>query len=258
MNTSVRTCWSPSDTSEMRVQHDKLYGVITGDVIESSKLAPASRKRLHRAMTTMSRRLENAFEPDIFGPVEIFGGDSWQAVLDRPELVLRAALFYRAGVRAAMESRTPDLRIAMAVGRIDFIPGQRVSEGDGPAFRLSGRALDAIGRGSGMRFRFPDLPQERSLDTVVRLVDALASRWSDKQALAMTGALQGWQQDKIAKTCWPRPISQQAVQQHLERAAWHSIAGALDFVEHTLARATGSGPVEDPAQTVGPEPKARS
>ena len=85
-----------------------------------------------------------------------------------------------------------------------------------------------------MRFSFPGPREEETLDVVVQLVDGLASRWSDRQALAVSGALRGWKQAKIASTCWKQPISQQAVAQHLDRAAWTSIELALGFFERTI------------------------
>lgn len=218
----------------MRIEENRLYAVVTGDVIASSKLSTASRRTLHEAMTATSTNLLEAFREDLLAEVDIFGGDSWQIVLTTPVPALRAALFYRAGLRARMRSHQFDVRMALAIGTIDFIPGDRVSQGNGEAFQLSGRTIKAMSKGANMRLRFPNRPEEGVLDVVVQLVDSLAARWSDKQALAITGALRGWKQDRIAKSCWDRPISQQAVAQHLDRAAWSSIEVGLRFCEETL------------------------
>lgn len=218
----------------MQIARNSLYAVVTGDVIASSRLGAGRRQILHEAMISTSAALRGAFPSSGLSEVDVFGGDSWQMVLGAPELVLRTALFYRAGLRSLMRSRSFDVRMALAIGTIDFIPEGRVSQGDGEALRLSGRALRAMGKGRGMRLLFPGRPSERALDTVVRLVDALAARWSEKQALAVTGALRDFSQEKIARTCWPRPITQQAVQQHLDRAAWSSVEAALAFFEETV------------------------
>lgn len=218
----------------MRVERDQLYAVITGDVVASSKLPPSRRRELHHALVATSKALRREFETSIPADVDIFRGDGWQMVLSDPALALRVALYFRADLRSRMQSHQFDIRMAIAVGTVDFIPGDRVSQGDGKAFRLSGRALESMSRNVGMGFGLPERPEERILDVVVQLVDAIASRWSDKQALAVTGALLGWKQERIAKTRWQEPISQQAVAQHLDRASWGSIETGLVFFEETV------------------------
>ena len=225
--------------ARMRVNRNHLYAVVTGDVVASSKLAESRRRALHEAMTSSSRALRTAFAESMPVDVDIFRGDGWQMVLTAPALALRAALFYRASLRSRMQSHRFDIRMALAIGTINFIPSERVSQGDGEAFHLSGKAIESMRRGEGMSFRLPDRPEERALDVVVRLVDSLAAKWSDRQALAVTGALQGWTQERIAKTCWSKPISQQAVAQHLDRAAWNSVEVGLAFFEETVRSILG-------------------
>jgi hypothetical protein len=222
----------------MKIDRNRLYAAITGDVIASSRLSAAQREALHGAMTDTAASLREAFPRAGLSDVDIFGGDSWQLVVGAPALALRAGLYYRAGLRSRVAAPSFDVRMALAIGTIDFIPDSRVSHGDGEALRLSGRALRALSKGRGMRFLFPESPSEKALDTVVRLIDALASGWSDRQALAVTGALRTWPQEKIARRCWAKPVTQQAVQQHLDRASWSSVEAALDFFEETVAGAT--------------------
>jgi hypothetical protein len=222
----------------MKVTKDTIYAVATGDVVASSRLPAPRRRALHGAMTAAAEGLGEAWPGTLLGAVDLFRGDGWQMVLSRPELALRCGLYYR----ARLASEEFDVRFAIALGTLDFIPGRRVSEGDGEAFRRSGEALESMSRGEGMRLAFPGSPDEDALDTVVRLVDALAARWSGRQALAVTGALRGWSQEEIGRDCWPRPVSQQAVQQHLDRAAWSGIEAGLGFFERVVsAAATARG-----------------
>jgi len=46
-----------------------------------------------------------------------------------------------------------DTRMAIAIGTVDFVPDDRVSRGDGHAYRDSGNALEQMMRGSK---RHPD------------------------------------------------------------------------------------------------------
>lgn len=85
-----------------------------------------------------------------------------------------------------------------------------------------------------LRNVFPDRTIEKILNIVIQLIDTISSKWSDKQALAVTGALQGWKQEKIAKTLWEKEVSQQAVAQHLSRAGWYSVERGGLFFEQFL------------------------
>ena len=219
----------------VRISKTRDYAIVTGDIIASSRLSVAQRRALHAAMSRASSALRRAFKSAVPVPVVIFRGDSWQLLVTDPVAVLRIALFYRASLRAEIDARGVDTRMAIAIGRIDFIPGEQIAEGDGPAYRLSGRALEAMTKRERMRLVYPSHPEERALGMVVHLLDAIVSRWSDKQALAVSGALRGWSQEQIAKTSWSEPISQQAVAQHLERAAWSYVESALAYFEETLA-----------------------
>ena len=212
----------------------QLYAVATGDVVDSSRLPPEERRRLAGEMRAAGEALAVAFPEVLVGEVDRFRGDGWQILLASPSLSLRAVLHYRADLRARMESHSFDVRAALAVGTVDFVPDGRVSQGDGEAFRLSGGALDAMRSDERLAFHCPEHPDEAALQVVVRLVDALAVRWSDRQARAITGALRGWSQDGIGRELWRPAVTQQAVQQHLERAGWSSVEGALEFFEEAF------------------------
>lgn len=218
----------------MKTQPDKLYAIITGDIVASSRLSPNKRKMLHKVMVDSSKVLQDEFKDAVPMGVDIFRGDSWQLILSKPAKALRLALFYRAILRAKMESHRFDTRMAIALGHVDFIPGNRVSEGYGEAYQLSGKALESMPKASNMSFVFPGMELEKVLNVVIQLIDSISSRWSDRQALAVTGALRGWKQEKIAEKWWKKKVSQQAVAQHLSRAGWYPVEKGILFFEQCL------------------------
>ena len=222
----------------MKTTKNRNYGIVTGDVVGSSRLQEPVRKKLHRALGEASNAVLKAFPEDVPHPVDVFRGDSWQFVLSNPARSLRIALFYRAALVTAAPKGI-DTRLAIAIGRVDFVP-ERVSEGDGVAYRLSGQKLDSLGKRHRMSFAFPGHPAEECLATIVLLLDGLVSGWTPSQARATTGALQGWSQKQIALECWKKPISQQAVAQNLASGSWSYLETALEFVEKALA-GTGTG-----------------
>jgi len=215
------------------------YAVITGDFIDSSKLAPIDWDRLHTVMKDSSRLLHESFTAIVPLEVDIFRGDSWQLLVLDPAKALRLSLFYRATIRAKMESPNLDTRMAIAVGNIDSIPKTRVSEGHGEAYLLSGEALDSLNRSKAANMCFAHRNDETAgtFDIIVRLIDAIATRWTDKQALAVSGALRGLKQEEIAEKLWEKRITQQAVAQHLSRAGWDALEKGIDFFEKEIKQA---------------------
>jgi len=218
----------------MKTQPDKLYAIITGDIVASSLLSSNKRKVLHKVMMDSSKVLQDEFKDAVPMGVDIFRGDSWQIIISKPAKALRLALFYKAMLRAKMESHRFDTRMAIALGHVDFIPGNRVSEGFGEAYQLSGKALESMPKASNMSFVFPGMELEKALNVVIRLIDSISSRWSDRQALAVAGALRGWKQEKIAEKWWKKKVSQQAIAQHLSRAGWYPVEKGILFFEQCL------------------------
>jgi hypothetical protein len=217
----------------VKIIANKLYSVITGDVVGSSKLSTAERKRLLVVLNEASRAAQRSFGKEVPLPIDIFRGDSWQLVVTEPKEAIRIGLFLRAEFRATWGRGTSDTRLAIGIGTINFIPARRVSEGDGEAFRRSGSALEGMKNDVRMELSLPDKALEKNLNAIVYLIDTIAGRWTDKQARAVTGALRGLTQEEIASMWKPR-ITQQSVNRHLGRAGWKGIGLALDFINYSL------------------------
>jgi hypothetical protein len=210
--------------------------VITGDFIDSSKLAPKEWDRLHDVMKQSSQLLRDSFKAIVPLDVDIFRGDSWQMLVLDPAKAPRLSLFYRATIRAKTAIPNLDTRMAIAIGNIDSIPKTRVSEGHGDAYLLSGEALDKLNRTKTANMCFAHKNDEiaEAFDVIVRLMDVIATRWTDKQALAISGALMGMKQEKIAEKLWEKKITQQAVAQHLSRAGWDAVEKGIEYFEESL------------------------
>jgi hypothetical protein len=225
----------------MKLKKSVRYAVITGDIIGSSSLSIPDRKRLVNVIGNSSRQLRRIFGKIVPLDVDVFRGDSWQVLLTDPPQSLRAALMFRALLRWKMESHSFDTRLAIGVGTATLIPRRRVSEGSGEAFRASGLALDSMKK-RRMSFSFPGSDVEAPLDVIVHLLDEIAVRWTDRQARAVVGALQGRTQKKIAAT-WEEPgITQQAVALHLKAAGWHAMDRGIKEFELLLAAGLGQKP----------------
>ncbi len=218
----------------MDIPKDQLFAALTGDAIKSSKLDSADRSRLHDVILQAGEELKEAFPGLVVDGINVYRGDSVQFLLSDPTKSLRAALFFRAALKAATGSLKADMRFAIGIGTIDFMPEASTGGADGEAYRLSGPALDRMGSKQTLGLALPSnrifLPNPEALEMIVVLVGTLAERWSDKQSLAVKGALLGYTQEE---TCalWPSPVSRQAIAKNLDAAAWYVVEQALRFFE---------------------------
>ena len=216
-----------------------LHAVVTGDIIGSSRLSRSKREKLFKVMTAGSKEVCQVFHQDVPLEIDIFRGDSWQLLVTRPRTALDAALFFRAFIKAGMAPERVDTRLAIATGTIELAPEERVSQGDGEAYKLSGRALEMLRGHENMTFDFPpeiESDLTRAVQAVVTLSDVIVTRWTPRQAEAVKGMMKGLNQGKIAAG-WPQgAVSQQAVAQHLARAGWHGLRQGLNFVRNTLEK----------------------
>ena len=228
----------------MKVQNLTRFAVITGDIVGSSDLTVPDRRRLVTMISESSRQLRKILGKAVPLDVDVFRGDSWQLLLTDPILSLRTSLMFRALLRWKMESSTFDTRLAIGIGTVDMVPRRRVSEGSGEAFRASGLALDSMKK-RRMAFAFPGSDVQAPLDALVGLLDEIALHWTDRQARAVVGAMQGWTQRKIAATWEDSGITQQAVALHLEAAGWHAVEGAILEFERFLGAGLGRVPHAD-------------
>ena len=217
---------------------ERLFAVLTGDIVGSSKLSAIERQQIPSVLHRASEHISRYFERSMQYEVDIFRGDSWQLVLSDPPKSLRVGLFFRAIIRATLESRKVDTRLSIGIGTTEFIPKDNVSTGNGEAFRLSGEALERLDKSTRMKIEFPSRYESgitHAFDVIVQLIDLLAQRWTSKQAEAISGALVSMTQRTIAAEWVSEPVSQQAISQHLELAGWNQIERGLDFFELQLA-----------------------
>lgn len=165
---------------------DKMKGVITGDIIESSAIQIKYRDFLLESIRKIADEL-SVIEPI---RIEFFRGDSFQTVIDTPENAMKIAVLLRAGLK----SHTPkeckklwDARLSLGVGTISYHADNTVLS-DGEAFQYSGRGLDEIGkRRLVVKTRWADVNEELLVSTA--FADEVISSWSVPQSQAAYQAL---------------------------------------------------------------------
>jgi len=159
-----------------------MNGIITGDIIDSTSIPIEHRKDLLTAISVISEELQ------VFSPLkcEIYRGDSFQIVVNRPEMAMLIAILLRAGLKSRIPKGSKqnwDARIAVGIGEIEFI-SDSILVSDGEAFRLSGREFDELGkRNLAIRTRWDDANEELKISTA--FADDIITNWTSSQSLVI-------------------------------------------------------------------------
>ena len=219
----------------MRIRKNKRYAVLTGDVVDSSRLSPADRKKLPQLLRKAGQDVKRVYTDVVPLPIDLFRGDGWQLLVDEPTQALTVALAYRAALRIHTNSSKIDSRVSIGIGSLAFLPGETISEGDGEALQASGRGLEAMDRRVRLKVHGAAGHSASVLDALTWLIDTQAQAWTARQSLAVSGALRGWTQEKIAAKWKPKPISQQAVAQHLDRSGWYAVEQGITAYRELVA-----------------------
>lgn len=210
-------------------KRNKLYSVITADIVKSSKLSIATHEKLIQVIKKCASEIQKVFPKTLQYTPEYFRGDSWQIVLKKPELALAIIIYYRAFIRANMKFSSMDARMAISLGSIDFV---KKYFGVGEAYKISGEAIDIKGK---RRFKFIYNKEGISelLDLLVENSDFISSRWTVKQCQVILLSMKGYNQLQIAKRL---KVSQQAVSQQLDAAGWSVISKNIDYFQNTIEK----------------------
>ncbi len=205
---------------------------MTGDVIRSRHLSAAQHKSVNSRLKALSIKFGELHPGSMVGETDIFRGDSWQCCLKQPYLVVTAAVFFRAGLKAD----DLDSRIGLGIGTVETLNPKKISESTGPAFVASGRSLDSLEKGRNMGLVVSDEKDADSkrylTDLVIPLLDAQITRWTQREAVAVFGSMHGLTQQEIAD--WPPAKAEhggqptrQAIQDALTRSEWTGLVESL-------------------------------
>lgn len=201
---------------------EKIYAVLTGDIINSRMIKGKEREILLKTLNLVFEEIHKEKHKKNEG-FKIFRGDSFQGIIFDPE----NAVTYGLKLRATLRSITPkdsqfiwDTRISIGLGQIDFFSKDTLTS-DGEAFRNSGLALDNMENHERTKMVTPwkEINEELSLTCV--FLDTIIERWKPAQARMVEKALKGLKQQEIAEKL---NISQPGVSKSLQSANWHAIA----------------------------------
>lgn len=216
------------------VNSSKLVAVLTGDLVNSSKLKATERRVLLEAINsffdTYKVRTKNNLKLKV--SFEMYRGDSFQCLIDQPKLALRMALL----IRTYLQSRVTvgkkvlrsDARIAIGIGTANSM-ASTLAESEGEAFRLSGRLLDGLKKEPNqiaIKTRKPSIDKATTVDMI--LLEGIISKWTAAQAEVVYYKLQKLTEVVIAEIL---SIKQPAVNQRARSASWVAVETLLTYFE---------------------------
>lgn len=160
-----------------------IQAVITGDVIKSSAID----RNFHEAIYTIVDDIKKYHAGFFF---EMFRGDSFQALISRPEDALLISVIIRAGLRRYSRSSSVndawDARIAIGIGQADVKNREKLGEMTGDAFIRSGQSLDKMKEeGHRLKITTGDEQTDKEFDVTCPLADTIISRWTTSQSEAI-------------------------------------------------------------------------
>jgi hypothetical protein len=213
------------------MEKNKIYAVITGDIVKSGKLGKEREKAL-KILKEALNSLSNFKKKAIGGISDIFRGDSFQIVISDPSSALEIAIYIKAQLLSKnIKEKNIDVRIAIGIGGIESYTSEKIEESDGEAFRLSGYALDNISKYRKLSIRSNIDELNKHLKFISSSIDSITRRWSTEQAEAILLWLKGDTQISISRKL---KISQPAVNQRLQLGGHFALSESFELFKHLL------------------------
>lgn len=120
-----------------------MKGIITADVVGSTKIPDEQRGMLPEVLNELAAQLQHICPIRL----EIYRGDSFQVEVDYYELTPYIAALLRIGLKSKSLNKTNklDARMSIGIGMVSYV-GESLGQSDGEAFILSGRAFENLGK----------------------------------------------------------------------------------------------------------------
>ena len=194
------------------------HAVLTGDIVNSTKLGPEDEKLL-------LKKLHQILEPHTF---EFYRGDSFQVYLGDHSAALETALLCRTaaiGINPEASPTISDVRISIGIGSVVH-PVRDLSSAKGEAFLLSGRALDNLEKTQG---RLVISVEKNSLANLAfagmaNYINSIYRQMTAKQAEVILELLKGQTQQQVADKL---KRSKSTISQHVTAGRWDEIEDIL-------------------------------
>lgn len=200
------------------------YAVLTGDIINFTKLNDNSRQSLieetERLLKSWVKNSKDA---------EVFRGDSYQLIFDNIDSALNKSIQLICWFKkhAIYKNELPlSTRIAIGIGKVAY-KGKSVLDSDGEAFHQSGRSFDKMGYGELLTITTVDEATNQQIAILLIFINQIINQWSKGQAEVIYLKGEGHTQQKMAEELG---ISQGAVNNRLRVAKYNDIEKGINYI----------------------------
>ena len=195
-----------------------MQAVLTGDIVNSTKLPPAKEKALVKLLEQVLKSYK----------YEFYRGDSFQVLVREAGDSLRIALLCRTAAIGITENNEADIKVSIGLGEVDDRI-KTLGSAKGEAFIISGRAFDELEKtGSRLVISTANTMANLSLQVVADYVNSIYSRMTSKQAKVIFELLQGGLQQNVVKKL---KKSKSTISQHANSGRWAEIEKILNQYE---------------------------
>ena len=200
----------------------KHYAVITGDIINFTKLDNEKRQELITA-TDKLLKLWVGKPTD----AEIFRGDSYQLVMDNIGDAIKKSVQLICWFKKYSETNIKlSSRISVGIGKIAY-RGKSVLDSDGEAFHQSGRYFDKMNAGEVLVIKTTNQEINQQVAIILSFINLFINQWNAKQAEVIYLACEGYTQTRTAEAL---NIQQGAVNNRLKVAKWKEVEKGIDYI----------------------------
>lgn len=216
----------PKKTPKSRT-HPQI-AIITGDVVQSTRLTGGEREILTRALEGISGALKSVGIVAV--SADIFRGDSFQIVLKEARHICDASLYLRAWFRSTRvhDNSVLDVRLGLGLGQVEY-QSKKQSLSDGTAYRLAAASLEDTFTDKLSRVKFccesPALAVH--VNAIFVAIEPDVSKWTAPQAQSIWWSLQGLTHVEIAEKL---DVAQSTVTRALQSAQ----SRTLEYIRNYL------------------------
>jgi hypothetical protein len=203
-----------------------IQSVLTGDIVNSTKLHATKEKKLTNMLTELfiSRNCK----------IEFFRGDSFQAYTRDPRGALRLALLGRvAAISFSKDEKIilSDIRISIGIGTVKT-PVRTLKAANGEAFILSGRKFDEIAK-TWQRLAIVSANPlaNEGFQVIADYLNAIFGAMTGKQAEVIFELLKGETQKAVAKKF---KKTKSTIHQRITSGRWPEIERLLEQYENII------------------------
>jgi predicted DNA-binding protein (UPF0251 family) len=205
-----------------------IYAVITGDVVNSA-LVDNYQDKLDESFSSLPKKYDETIMPY---EVDRYSGDQFQILLDRPAKSLHMSLYIYASLFSPETSI--ETRLSIGLGEVENIR-EKVSMGEGPAFRISGTNLNKMEEHQRIYIDTDD-DTAPLFQGASDLLSSILLDLTPKQAETVQYKLQEYNQSEISEKLG---ISNSSVWNRLKSAKWKYIKSFLDRFEQYETKIKG-------------------